>query len=425
MTPRARWIVLAFALVGLGFASTSAWVHYRLLTDPTYVSPCDVNATFNCTQAYLSSYGSIRGVPVALGGVIWFALVALLAAFARPSAGADRDPIGGYIFALSTIGLAVVLYLGHASFFRLKTLCLLCLGTYASVAGIFITSGLTSTMSLTRLPLRLGRDLRTIVARPLLLVIAVLFMAGAASAVALFPREQPVTAASHTESSTQQAAEALPALPPDFEAQFADAWSKQPRLNLGVAAGTAKVVIVKFNDWLCPSCKAYVAAYEPVLMQYEKTHPGAVKVVVKDFPWSTECNYTAQQTIPGHESSCYAAAAVRMARDRGKEQAMIDWLFNNQQQLVEANLAGGAGSKPTIKAKAIEMLGVTDFDREYQTKLADIKKDVSDGAALQVDSTPSFFINGVRATAPRGGGNLQPAVLALALKLELARTAAK
>jgi uncharacterized membrane protein/protein-disulfide isomerase len=422
MTPRARWIVLAFALVGLGFASTSAWVHYRLLTDPTYVSPCDVNATFNCTQAYLSSYGTVRGVPVALGGVIWFALVALLAAFAPPAAGGERDPIGGYIFALSTIGLAVVLYLGHASFFRLKTLCLLCLGTYVSVAGIFITSGLTSTMSLTRLPLRLGRDLRTIVARPLLLVVAVLFMAGAVSAVALFPREQPRGAAASSRGAPQQPADALP---PGFEAQFADAWAKQPRLNLGIAAGTAKVVIVKFNDWLCPSCKAYVAAYEPVLTEYERTHPGAVKVVIKDFPWSTECNYTAQETIPGHESACFAAAAVRMARDRGKEQAMIDWLFNNQQQLVEQNLAGGAGSKPTIKAKAMEMLGVTDFDREYQAKLVEIKKDVSDGAALQVDSTPSFFINGVRATGQRGGGNLAPAVLALALKLELARTAAK
>src|SRR5687767_4208198 len=98
MSPRSRWIVLALALVGLGFASASSWVHYRLMTDPGYISPCDVNATFNCTQAYLSRFGSIGGVPVAIGGVLWFALVALLAGFAGPS---DRSPVGAYIFALS------------------------------------------------------------------------------------------------------------------------------------------------------------------------------------------------------------------------------------------------------------------------------------------------------------------------------------
>ena len=106
MTPRARWIVLTFALVGLAFASASAWVHYRVLTDPTYISPCDISAHFNCTQVYLSRFGSVWGVPVALGGVIWFGLVALLAGFDKPAAKEQSSATGLYIFALATIGLA-------------------------------------------------------------------------------------------------------------------------------------------------------------------------------------------------------------------------------------------------------------------------------------------------------------------------------
>ena len=54
---------------------------YRLLTEPNYVSPCDISARFNCSELYLSQYGSVRGVPVALGGILWFAAVALLALF--------------------------------------------------------------------------------------------------------------------------------------------------------------------------------------------------------------------------------------------------------------------------------------------------------------------------------------------------------
>lgn len=63
------------ALVGLGFAVASTWVHYRILNDPLYSSVCDVNATFSCTEAYTSRFGSIGGVPVALIGVLYFAFV--------------------------------------------------------------------------------------------------------------------------------------------------------------------------------------------------------------------------------------------------------------------------------------------------------------------------------------------------------------
>src|SRR5262249_16059868 len=107
MTPRARWLILGFSLLGLAFASESTWVHFRLLTDPSYIRPCDISATVNSTQAYLSRFGNLFGVPVAIGGVAWFALVALIAGFAKP----DRpgtpatSPAGGYIFALATVGL--------------------------------------------------------------------------------------------------------------------------------------------------------------------------------------------------------------------------------------------------------------------------------------------------------------------------------
>ena len=64
MSKLSRTLLMAFAALGLGAASASSYVHYHLLTDPSYSSFCDVNATVNCTQAYLSSYGSLFGVPV-------------------------------------------------------------------------------------------------------------------------------------------------------------------------------------------------------------------------------------------------------------------------------------------------------------------------------------------------------------------------
>ncbi len=141
MTPRTRWLILGFALLGLVFAGAAAYVHYRLLTEPNYVSPCDINARFNCSEVYLSSYGSVRGISVALTGVFFFGMVALIGALSETRAKPSPVVAPAYLFALATIGLAVVLYLGWASVVVLKTYCILCLGTYVAVIGLFIVSG--------------------------------------------------------------------------------------------------------------------------------------------------------------------------------------------------------------------------------------------------------------------------------------------
>src|SRR5689334_24952933 len=140
MTATTRRLILGFALLGLFFSGWASYVHYRLLTQPNYVSPCDINATFNCSQLYLSRFGSVAGVSVALGGVIFFAVILLIAGLAAPHASAEDDPAPTYVFALSTLGLAAVLYLAWASYFVLGKFCPLCIGTYAAVIGLFVTS---------------------------------------------------------------------------------------------------------------------------------------------------------------------------------------------------------------------------------------------------------------------------------------------
>ena len=156
MTARSRWLILALALVGLGFAASSTWVHYRLLTDPSYISPCDLNATFNCSQVYLSP---LRVSCRSTGRPGRAVLVRARRARRRVcDARAVVVPSGTYLFALATIGLAVIFYLGYASFVVLKTACILCLGTYAAVVGIFIITGSTSSVPMSQIPARLFSD---------------------------------------------------------------------------------------------------------------------------------------------------------------------------------------------------------------------------------------------------------------------------
>lgn len=395
MSSTTRWVILALSLIGLGFAGASTWVHYRTLTDPTYVSPCDVNATFNCTQVYLSRFGAVAGVPVAIGGLIWFGLTALIAAFAKPSNGPSAA--AGYLLALGVIGLAVVLYLGYASFVVLGTGCLLCIGTYISVIGIVVAALMSRPISIGTLAGRVGSDVSAALSNPVAAVCAALYIAGAAGAVVLFPSE--------AEAATRQAA-AAPAPTGDVRADFAAAWAKQPRFDLGIDLEGAKVAVVKFNDFECPSCRQAEMYYKPVFDRLAVSHPRAVKYVIKDWPLNSECNFNTMSTVRGHEAACDAAAAARMAKDVGKYDEMVAWIYANQ-----------GVSKADLRSAAQRILGVTDFEREYARKLPDIRRDIADGGVLSISSTPTYFINGVRLP---GGMTSEYFELAITLEIEKA-----
>ena len=138
MSTTSARLALLCALVGLGAAGAAAWVHYRMFADPTYTSFCDVSTTVSCTQVYASRFGTFKGVSVSVFGGIWFAFAALLSVAGMSARESVRESVPGYLFAASTLALAVILYLGYASFVILKLVCVLCLTTYAAVIGLFL-----------------------------------------------------------------------------------------------------------------------------------------------------------------------------------------------------------------------------------------------------------------------------------------------
>ena len=73
MKKHSRTLILLLAAIALAASLASLYVHYRILTDPTYTSFCDVSETVSCEAVYQSEYGTIFGVPVAAGGAIWSA----------------------------------------------------------------------------------------------------------------------------------------------------------------------------------------------------------------------------------------------------------------------------------------------------------------------------------------------------------------
>ena len=375
-----RWF-LGFAALGLAASSASTWVHHRLLTDPTYVSVCDVNSTFSCSEAYTSQYGSIDGVPVALLGVVFFLFVIGLVVMCRRSASAERN-LPGYLFAASTIGLAMVLYLGYASYVILGTICLLCVGTYVAVIGLFLTSGAAAKEPMSSLPGNAVRDLSTMVRTPAALSAAVMFVVGAIAAVVLFPSGTVAAEAAPREETQAAAAPAAPAA--NQLVEFEKWLAAQQREAVIVPADGAVVVVVKFNDYQCPPCRQTYMEYKPIFAKWEKQAPGKVKFMTKDFALERECNAAVSSDV--HPAACEAAVAVRLAREKGKAEAMEEWIFANQPALTPAS----------VRQAARDVGGVEDMDARYAATLNLVKGDTALVAQLKVNSTPTFFMNGMR-----------------------------
>lgn len=370
---------LGLTLLGLGASAESTYVHYRLLHDPLYTSVCDINATLSCSQVYASRFSTVGSLPVALIGLLWFVLVLLLLV---GSARSDRlrENVPSYVFALSTLALAAVLYLGYASFFVLKAVCVFCVLTYAAVIGLFVIAGAATSYPMTTVPKRVLVDLQKLAASPLALALALLYIGGAATALAFFPRGGGAAEAQGSPPSQ------------DIKTEFERFLDTEPRAVVPVSAGTAKVVIVKFNDFQCPPCRQTYQTYKPILDKWERERPGAVKLVLKDYPLDPDCNQNAPRGQ--HLSACEAAVAVRLAHQHNRGPQLEEWLFAHQEEL----------SPAVVKDAARDIGQVTDFDAQYPKLLEEVKADIALGALLKVKATPTFFINGLMV---EGGFNPQ------------------
>jgi uncharacterized membrane protein/predicted DsbA family dithiol-disulfide isomerase len=399
MSRTAARLVLLCAILGLGASVAAAWVHYHLLVDPAYTSACDVNATVNCTEVYLSRFSTIRGVPVALVGAAWFAVAGLLGWAGVRGADEVRQSVPAYLFALSTLALAAVLYFGYVSFFLLHAVCVYCLTTYAAVIGLFLVSGAATTVPMTSVPARATHDLRRLTKSPLALALVVLLAAGVGTAMAMFPREAALAASADDGA-------AAPAPSPQQANEFLRWFDAQPRVPLDIPADGAAVVVVKFNDFQCPACAQSYEAYKSIFAKYDAEHPGKVRLVLKDYPLDVKCNSTMSETI--HPAACEAAVAVRLAADHGRGDAMEDWFYTHQPSMT-----------PEVAAEQARTVGeVPDFAAKYEATIVQVKRDIALGRQLGVNATPTFFINGVKVE-----GALPPQYFDQAIAHELERAA--
>lgn len=135
----------------------------------------------------------------------------------------------------------------------------------------------------------------------------------------------------------------------------------------------AKVTIVEFSDFQCPFCQKASDTVHEIYKKYK----GKVKIAFKHYP------------LPFHNNAKKAAEAAMCANEQGSDKfwKMHDKMFAEQSKLAVADL------KATAKAIGLKS---DDFEKclDSSKYAASVEKNIEEGKAVGVKSTPTFFVNG-------------------------------
>ena len=141
---------------------------------------------------------------------------------------------------------------------------------------------------------------------------------------------------------------------------------------------TARVTLVEYADFECPSCGAVQGTLEEVRRAFGPN----LRFVFRHFPLRNS-----------HPHALAAAKAVEAADAQGKFWAMHQRLFQHQTRLTDEDLLRHA-----------RKLGLEEerFQRDMASPTAEARvlEDLAGGARSGVKGTPTFFIDGERYTGP-------------------------
>ncbi len=143
----------------------------------------------------------------------------------------------------------------------------------------------------------------------------------------------------------------------------------------------AKVTIIEFGDYQCPSCRLFWKEVEPRLKK-EYVDTGKVKLVFTDFP-----------IVQIHPEAILAAMAVDCAGDQNKYWQYHDKLFREQDNRGEDVIRFRAADlKKWARDIGLETTAFNECLDSARYK-DDVAKDKAIGDKVGVRGTPTFLIN--------------------------------
>ena len=146
----------------------------------------------------------------------------------------------------------------------------------------------------------------------------------------------------------------------------------------------AKVTLIEYGDFQCPSC----GAAHPIVKDLQNKYSKEMLFVFRNFP-----------LISIHPNAFAASRAAEAANLQGKYWEMHDKLFETQDLWGQLS----SNQQSTFEGYAQELgLNLNQFKQDYASeKVANrINRDVSSGAQFDIQGTPTFIVNGQKIVNP-------------------------
>lgn len=389
-----RQVFLLFMLlVGAFLAYLSLEVHTLsdagLLIGP---SSCTINEAFDCTAVYQSSYSRLFGFSLGAIGLLYYLSFVLALIFTRSLESELAKTRDRLMLAVSSGAVLFSLYLLAVSVFILQKKCIYCFGMYGvnflvfgafalSASESFLTRFLGGIRDIFKLPRNLlsawkgeSRS-RLVIALGSLLLSVIL--------VALLPkvfvqravREQKIRA----QASAILAERTEKTLPFNLE------------LGGGIAGDyylgnpSAKVVLVEFADFECPSCRYFLEITDRIHARYGDQ----ILFVFKNYPLDQACNES--MNGPGHRHACFLAEFTRCAGEQGK-------FWDGYHRAFQVSTEGSSSEvKTALFALAaqdgLDTVGLKEC-LSSDRQLSAIKRDIYHGDQVGLLGTPTLLVNG-------------------------------
>ena len=360
--------ILAFA--GLLLSIKLACIYYVANYEKYALSSfCSINEFVDCDGAARSTVSQFWGIPLAYWGIFFYITVLFLTVVDRFKKFSFLKFLEvfknsmSYISMLGTLAFTCSMVLAGLSIFKIHKLCILCFITYfidlfiAIVASSGSLKDLVSSFKTTVIDFIAGAKqyTKTFI---VLLILATSFLVYSGTTYNFVPH---------------------------IKQQKAIMKYRNMKFNpyrvkgniLGAEDGD--VVIELYSDYVCPIC--YI---ENIMLHEAVKDFSNIKIIHHNLPFDKECN--PYISINMHPNACFMAKGAIAAGKQGNYWEMSSLLYENQPTNINAML------------KLAEQLGFNKDkfvkDLEADTTSKEIEKELIQANKLEIDSTPTIYING-------------------------------
>lgn len=122
--------IIIIAAIGLCISLYAFFVERKLTENPMYHPVCDLSDRVSCSKTFISPYGHLFKYSNTIAGAIFYSSMMLLAYL-------DRLQLIWYGTVAAIIASVIFAYI---LFFKIRTICLLCISLYLVNVALFITA---------------------------------------------------------------------------------------------------------------------------------------------------------------------------------------------------------------------------------------------------------------------------------------------